>query len=303
MTNIFDYIIEQIVSKNSLHGKKLLKNLKKFDKEYYKRADTFLLKYEKLLKTENKSIDYAVSCYLQMLADVNYETLQFFKTGKYSSRSFLEVYNRVYNDPKVMEYYMHGLLLSQFLWPHHYEILMWFNKVMNNNKNLIKKYLEVGGGHGLYISEAQDLIGNVAEFDLVDISQSSLNIAKKMIDNDNVKYILTDIFDYYPTKRYDFITMGEVLEHVEDPVKLLKKLSTILSDNGKLLITTPTNAPAIDHIYLFEKAEDIRNVIKIAGFVIEEDVCFFSEDVSEDVAAKFKISMMYGGLLIKSDNS
>lgn len=297
-TNL-EYIVEQIQIKNPLHSKRIQKNLKKFDQEYFDRADDFFLRYENLLKNDNKSFDYAIDCYLQMLADMNFESIQFLETGEYTSKSFEEVNKRVYSNPEVMEYYMHGLLMSQFLWKQHYDILLWFNKMITNNSKNIENYLEVGGGHGLYISEAIRLIGNQANYDLVDISQSSLDIAEKMISNDKVNPILTDIFEYFPSKKYDFITMGEVLEHVEEPVKLLEKLYDLLNVNGKLIITTPTNAPAIDHIYLFKNTEDIRKVILEAGFNIEEELCIYSEDVSPEIAERFKISMMYAGVLSK----
>jgi 2-polyprenyl-3-methyl-5-hydroxy-6-metoxy-1,4-benzoquinol methylase len=199
-----------------------------------------------------------------------------------------------------MEYYMHGLLLSQFLWAHHYSILLYFNSIIKRNIDRISNYLEVGGGHGLYISEATLIVGKKAQYDLVDISLSSLGIARKMIQNESINFIHSDIYEFHPEKRYDFITMGEVMEHVEDPVKLLKKLYSLLNDGGRVFVTTPTNAPAIDHIYLFRNADDIRNVIKKAGFSIEDELCIYSEDIDPEIADQYKISMMYAGLLIKN---
>lgn len=299
MKSNLEYIVEQIKMKNPMHSKRIQKNLKNFNQEYFNRANEFFLKYESLLKKDNKSFDYAIDCYMQMLADVNFESIHFLETGEYTSKSFEEVNQRVYNNPEVMEYYMHGLLMSQFLWKQHYDILLWFNKMIIKNCTNTENYLEVGGGHGLYISEAIGLIGDEANYDLVDISKSSLDIAEKMISNHKVKTILTDIFEYFPAKKYDFITMGEVLEHVEEPVKLLQKLHSLLDDNGKLFITTPTNAPAIDHIYLFKNANDIREVISESGFNVEEELCIFSEDVSSEIAERFKISMMYACVLVK----
>jgi 2-polyprenyl-3-methyl-5-hydroxy-6-metoxy-1,4-benzoquinol methylase len=294
-----NYIVDQITVKNQLHSKKIIKNLAKFDEAYFNRANDFLKRYVTLLQNEGKTLDYSIDCYLQMIADVNYESVQFFQTGEYTSKSFDEVNQRVYNNPNVMEYYMHGLLLSQFLWTHHYDILLYFNKIINQNAAHINNYLEVGGGHGLYISEAIGITGAKANYDLVDISKSSLDIAKRMISNDKVNYILSDVFEYFPEHKYDFITMGEVLEHVEDPVALLKKLNSLLSDNGKLFITTPTNAPAIDHIFLFRNADDIRKVIHEAGFNIENEFSIYSEDMPAEKAEKFKVSMMYAGVLVK----
>jgi 2-polyprenyl-3-methyl-5-hydroxy-6-metoxy-1,4-benzoquinol methylase len=297
--NNLAYVVDQIKTLNPLHGKKLSKNLKKQDETYYQQADKFLLRYGNLLADAGKDMDYSIECYLQMIADVNYESVQFMQTGEYTSKSFEEVNQRVYNDPNVMEYYMHGLLLSQFLWTHHYDITKYFTATITNNKNQIKNYLEVGGGHGMYISDAISIIGPDTNYDLADISPSSIDIAKRMINNPKVNYNLIDIFEYFPSHKYDFITMGEVLEHVEDPVALLEKLHSLLADNGKVFVTTPTNAPAIDHIYLFKNADDIRGVINKAGFKVEDELLKYSEDLPAELAEQYKISMMYAGVLVK----
>lgn len=43
-----------------------------------------------------------------------------------------------------------------------------------------------------------------------------------------------DIMDYQTEKQYDVIVMGDVLEHVIHPVKMLKNVKRMLSDNGVL---------------------------------------------------------------------
>lgn len=294
-----DYIIEQIAVLNPLHGKRLKKNRKRADEAYCSRAQAFLLRYEELLKDEDRGIDYAIGCYLQMIADVTYESMQFKTTGEYTSTSFAEVNKRVYANPGVMEYYMHGLLLSQFLWPHHYDILLYFSSLVSKYKSGIGRYLEVGGGHGLYISEALSIVGDQAAFQMVDISRSSLDMAKRMVASEQVSYLHSDIFEFFPPVKYDFITMGEVMEHVENPLKLLAKLHSLLADDGRVLVTTPTNAPAIDHIYLFRNADEIRDVISQAGFRVCEERCIWSEDLPVEIMEQMKISMMYVGLLMK----
>ncbi len=300
MSLLLNYIVDKISAANTLHGKKLKKNLSSCDAAYYLKAETFLTAYVNMLRKQNLTIDYAIDCYLQMLADVNYETVQFIRTGNYSSQSFEEVRKKVYDNPGIMTYYMHGLLLSQFLWVHHYKIFTAFGNTVSKNSHQIKNYLEIGGGHGLYLSEAISILGLEKDFTLVDISPSSVEMTKNMLGDKKVHYVLRDIFEYEPEKPFDFITMGEVLEHVEDPVALLRKAGTLLTENGSLWITTPANAPAIDHIYLFRNAAGIRTVIYEAGFRIEEEMMAYAEDVSDEVAEKFKVSMMYAGLLKKN---
>lgn len=298
MDERLDYIVKVISERNEIHGKKIKKNIEDFDEAYFDRVSDFLVRLERLLEKRSKSLDYAIDCYLKMLADVTYDTIDFMRTGKYSSTSFAEVNERVYGNPEVMEYYMYGLLLSQFLWSQHYDILKHFNKIIKET-SVKGTYLEIGAGHGLYVREAIELLDDDVAFDVVDISPSSIKIGKEMIDNPKVNYHLTDIFDFEPEKKYDFITMGEVLEHVEEPVKLLQRLYDLLADDGKFYITTPTNAPAIDHIYLFRNAEEIREVIHAAGFEIEQEACYYSEKLPEKKLIKFKVSMMYAGLLTK----
>jgi len=299
MEQLINGIYNKIEILSPVHAKKVKKALDGFDDRYYQLANAFLEKYRSFLEREGKTMDYAIDCYLSMIADMNIETVEFARTGKYSSSTFSEVNERVYANPGIMEYYMHGLLMSQFLWKHHYQIFDYYTKALPAYAGSVSSYLEIGAGHGLYLAQALDILGKDTEFTVVDISQSSIDLAKKFTDDERVAFHVKDIFDFPDDVRYDFICMGEVLEHVEEPVKLLAKLHKMLADDGTLFITTPTNAPAIDHIYLFNNIEEIQDMLRKADFEIVSDVFFSSEDVSPERAAKFKIALLYGAFLKK----
>ncbi len=49
----------------------------------------------------------------------------------------------------------------------------------------------------------------------------------------------SDIADYETDKQYDVIVMGDVLEHVTEPVRVLKKVKQMLKEQGVLWISTP----------------------------------------------------------------
>lgn len=299
MSRVLDQIIVRIERKNPMHGKKLRKTLKSFDAEYYQRADQFLNKYVGFLGEFGKDLDYGIECYLKMSADMMYEQIRFEESGEYSCKTFAEAKAKVYDNPEIMEYYMHGLLLSQFLFGHHYKMFAFFIKCINDRKSRIKNYMEIGAGHGLFVSEAVEVLGKGARFDVVDISASSLEIAKKLVSSDMVNYVHSDIFEYKAPVKYDFIMMGEVLEHVEDPVALLKKLATFIAQDGAICITTPANSPVIDHIYLFRNADDIKEVIDRAGLKVIDEANVYVEDVSKEEAERLKVTLMYAGLLQK----
>ena len=300
MKQYVNEVYQSIETLNPLHGKKLKKNIASFDDQYYRESNAFFEKYLEFLKKEDKSLDYGIECYLKMIADVNSETVEFARTGKYTSSTFDEVNKRVYARPETMEYYMHGLIMSQFLWKHHYEMYDYFIEELPKYKDKIKSYIEVGAGHGLTLSKALEILNPGTSFSVVDISETSIALAKNFVNDDRVTYNLKNIFEFSDQDKHDFITMGEVLEHVEDPVKLLSKLNDLLNEDGTVFFTTPTNAPAIDHIYLFNDVEEIRQIVYKAGFEIVSERSLLSEEVSPEKAKKYKIAVLYGAFLKKS---
>lgn len=295
-----NYIINYISERNPIHTRKLNKTLGGLGETYNRRAGQFLGKYELLLAEEGRNLDFAIDCYLKMLADITMETMSFLQTGEYSSKSFEEVNRRVYSNPVVMEYYMHALLLSQFLWRHHYEMFEFFTAELAKHKGRAKNYLEIGGGHGLQVAEATQILGNDAKFTVVDISATSLNLARRFVENERVKFVHADVFKYQPETKFDFITMGEVLEHMEDPAALLRCAARLLTDDGTLFITTPANAATIDHIYLFRNADDIRKLVHDSNFKVVSEFYRYAEDVPPEVAERFKVTLHYGACLKKS---
>lgn len=296
--NYTSYILEKVASLNPVHAKKLQRNFASFDERHKKLSSEFYNKYVAFLKEKGKTIDFAIDSYLSMIADMNIEAVEFYRTGKYSSTTFDEVNQRVYANPEVMEYYMHGLILSQFLWKHHYGILIFFIDTLPDFAVNTNYYLEIGAGHGLYLSKALEIL-NEASFTVVDVSETSIDVARRFHHDVRVEFNIQDILNFESAQKFDFITMGEVLEHVEQPLKLLQKLHNILSDNGTLFLSTPTNAPTIDHIYLFNSLDEIREMINLAGFSIESEKYFLSEEMSMERAEKLKITILYSAFLKK----
>ena len=88
--------------------------------------------------------------------------------------------------------------------------------------------------------------------------------------------------------------MGEVLEHLDKPQEILKKLARLLSENGVLWITTPTNSPALDHVYLFKTKEEIIELIEACDLKVDSTVNDFAEDVTEEVALERRITNLVG---------
>ncbi len=297
MPTALDRILQKIKEKNPEHAHKLTSHLNRLGGDYQNLANVFFDKYIVYLKKNNSNLDFGIQCYLHMIDDMLEERFQFMMSGNYSNSSFDAVEKRIYGNPEIMTYHMHGLVLAQFLWFDQYERILFFIQNLKKYFSSQNKYLEIGGGHGLYIFEALLLLPETKQFDLVDISQSSLDLAKGIIDSEQINYYLKNIFDFSGDEKYDFITMGEVLEHVENPLELLKKIANLLTKNGVCYITTPINAPMIDHIYLFSDASEIRTLFDEAGFEIIEEKIVISEKMTEKEAAKYKVPVMYAAFI------
>lgn len=237
-----------------------------------------------------------------MLTDMTNERAKFILHEKYSSNSFAEVEKRVYSNPEIMTYHMHGLVLAQFLWFEQYARFLFFKNNINNYCSHAKSYLEIGGGHGLYINKAIELLKEVNKFDLVDVSKSSIDLAKGILGDSKITYFLKNIYDYTDDINYDFVTIGEVLEHLEEPHLILLKVSRLIGETGVAFVSTPVNSPMIDHIYLFKNVQDIRRMINTSGLEIIEEKVVVSENITLEDAARFKIPVMFAAFIKNKRN-
>lgn len=207
---------------------------------------------------------------------VEFLTLQVYleRNGHYKNESYDDMKEQVYDNPDVMEgRYLNGLLFSQALWINHFKTYDFFVKRFCNNNEKTGKLLEVPVGCGFFITEFSKLN---KDWDMtgMDISKSSVNYARKYADynsQENVKIIERNAFDLKADEKYDCIVCGEFLEHLEDPESLVKKFSEVLSEDGRIFMTVAVWAAAIDHIYLFKSAQEVRDMLE-KYFDIEDEL-------------------------------
>lgn len=53
-----------------------------------------------------------------------------------------------------------------------------------------------------------------------------------------IKFYKDDLFAI-PSNLYDIVTMIHTLEHLENPKEVIRRINTLLSKNGKLIIEIP----------------------------------------------------------------
>lgn len=287
-------ILEQQAPKIWLRAKSFVS---KQDALYWSRGEAFLSRYARFLSLEGLSFSEGVESFIRLQHIVEFEREKFLATGRYPNTSFDAVNQSFYSNPELMRHHMHGLVFAQFLWPDQYHRFAFFADHLGEYATNSRAYLEVGGGHALYLCEAQRAIGGHTSIQVVDISETSMGMAKSFAASDEIQFHLMNIFDFPDVPAFDFITMGEVLEHVEEPTRLLEKLRCLLRPGGKAFITTPANAPMPDHIYLFHNADEIRSMLVDCGFRIEIETTRFAVDVPQRVAEKLRLPLMYAAFV------
>jgi len=97
-----------------------------------------------------------------------------------------------------------------------------------------KKVLDVGCGTGFFSNSIAKLGANVTG---IDFSQSAILIAKKMHSHPNLEFRQLDVSNI--NEKFDVIVSIGTLEHMDEPLEILKKMKKNLTPKGKIIITSP----------------------------------------------------------------
>lgn len=298
---MLDKFLDIIYKKSPFQKKRLTSFLANCDSVFWQRANTFAEQLERYLSDSGMSIDYAVNAYLKTCQDTLVEQTKFLRSGVYSCSSADKAFTDVYSNELEMRSYMVGVALSQFLWENHYKIYTFFLEILIKCRGKVSNYLEIGPGHGLYLAaalnqlEAQHYIG-------VDISPVSLDICQGILPFLCESYTLPvmhqlNALEIDDSQEYDFITMGEVIEHLDEPRPLLRKIAKMLKPEGYAFLTTCANCPTIDHVYLFRNVQEIRDLFHECDLLIDEERVLPVEKVSLDDIKDTSMTINYAAVV------
>lgn len=195
---------------------------------------------------------------------------------EYPAKTFAEAAQEVYlNDEYMTAQYLPGLLLSHYLWSHHYRQLQYFERFFLPSLSAQRqpRFAEVGVGTGIYSRTALQAVPAAQGLGL-DISPVSVRFTRAHLDAfgvlDRYDTDLRNVIEQPPEGRVSHVICVEVLEHLEDPVALLGSLKNMTAPGGRLFITAALNAANADHIYLYRNAEEVLSHAEEAGLHVEQ---------------------------------
>jgi 2-polyprenyl-3-methyl-5-hydroxy-6-metoxy-1,4-benzoquinol methylase len=295
-----DQVVEIIGRQNPLQKKRIRAFLSARDETYWDFAESLSATLVSRLMATPDAAESTALAYNRMCMDFVKEQIRFKKTGSYLIDDATVANEQVYSKPEVMRDYMVSLLLTYMFWPNQYAMLQFLEDYWRGLE--VTRYLDIAPGHGLFTVKAVQRWPDL-EATVIDISETSLGVARTIlsafdIDTSKIEFVHGDFLKTnLAADGFDFITMGEVLEHVNDAPEFLVRARELLKPDGSLYMTTCANCPAVDHVYHFHTVREIRELVEGAGLRIVDEIALPAEPFAEDQWEKELVTINYAAIL------
>lgn len=241
---------------------KSIRHAREIDPQLFDAVGEKILVAMKKYFPESNLADLA-KAYSVFTFEQNWLQAQYDRTGKFACAcdTHAAANSAVYQNTEVMANYYAVLLLTQFLWPHHLEIVRFYSERFVPLLGDDCQILEMAPGHGLYgrlileqKSHAQ-LLG-------MDISPFSITLATRSAEIEGLagraRYQQGDVLHgdkFVPG--CNVVIAGELLEHLDQPRLLMESISRQLIEGGLAFVTAAITAAQVDHVYEFKSEADV----------------------------------------------
>jgi SAM-dependent methyltransferase len=143
--------------------------------------------------------------------------------------------------------------------------------VLSNNDKITKSLLDIGTGEGFFAKYFYENKWEVRTIDYSNYGMKTQNPELLSTLKQGDMFTLIDE-ELVQNNSYGFINLSNVVEHVIDPVELLKKIKSILLDDGVVRISVPNDYSNFQK-YLLKKGFSTQS-----WFVPPEHLHYFSFD-------------------------
>lgn len=187
----------------------------------------------------------------------------------------------------------------------YYNVLKFLNPLLKTGKRL--RILDYGCGSGalsFYLAKMGNRVTGV------DISKNAISIcrnsAKEIGLSKNSSFISTDEWNrLHSSVKYDLVICIEVIEHLNDDLRIIKKLAGLLRKDGFILITTPSIFAPLSRLGILKsfddrvghlrryRASDLIRILSKNGLLISK------VEVKEGVLRNFLFTFSLPGKLVK----
>jgi 2-polyprenyl-3-methyl-5-hydroxy-6-metoxy-1,4-benzoquinol methylase len=173
--------------------------------------------------------------------------------------------------------------------------LCYINSVLHKYKLINENILEIGCGSGDHISLPLGRIGySILGIDIHNDSIRYANDQKRMESIKNVKFVCK-IASEIKSESYGVVICSEVLEHLDNPQKMLREITRILKKGGIAIISVPNGYGS------YEIGEDISKIYRkyVRPVLISKGIHRYIQPISKIIFVEEIISksLVPGGSL------
>jgi len=175
-------------------------------------------------------------------------------------------------------------------WKRSVRLLARYELVVKQIKNLVSvpaSGLDIGCGDGVLVYRLSQLGYSVAG---VDMSEEGILHARNKLKMKGWNPILenTSVYDLpFENESQDFITLVEVIEHLDNPVGALREISRVLKPGGIFICTTPQRRPG-------QPSDQVRDPYHVKEYIYTE--------LLEELKTVFNDVRIYGAYQERLDN-
>lgn len=213
--------------------------------------------------------------------------MQFRRNKGVEHTDFASIHEKFYKNHEQMGQYMRGLMISQLLWRQHAGAAAFFAQRFIPMLKEGYDYLEIGPGHGLWLSFAAT-DPRCASLSGWDVAEASLGLTRRGLASMGIDRPITlDLQDVCAAPqaraRFDAVVISQVLELVSSPGDAVAHLGASLRPGGLLFINAPTRLVAPDHIRQWKDYREVDALVTVAGMdVVARDLVTPEQDQSTD---------------------
>lgn len=221
--------------------------------------------------------------YVVFTTAVNLEQVRYEASGRYTHHDYASCLASTYSQREVMDEYLWGVYLNNFLWAHHFRLACFYeDRFLAALPRGASRIVDIAYGHGVWGLWALRERPN-ATLQGFDISDSAPLIARELsraagLDARAV-YSRGNAMelDQLPPATADACICCFLVEHLEDPGRLFKMIAHVLKPGGKAFVAGALTAAQLDHIAEFRHESELLRLAEAACLRSLETISLASE--------------------------
>ena len=215
--------------------------------------------------------DALLDGYCEFVGEVNRAQVEYEQRGHYEHRSYDEVFSSTYDSADFMDTYHWGVYVTTFAWEHHLLLYRFFRDCYLPllPAQAGATLLDLGAGSGIWHMLTLGALPGLSAT-AVDISETSVELSSKMAGvaglSGRIRHVCADALDIRLDAPADCGISCFLMEHLEQPRRLLQNLAGNLAPHACAFVTCALTAAEIDHIYEFTSECQPMRMAEEAGF-------------------------------------